>query len=150
MLNYFINNLQCPRHGSTSSLSTNLFICVFHALTYAFASTNDALPSSLIDLNVSLNQNNGRVRSWGHVPWLATLWGRGVCWNFEMGLWRMPKWDYEEWQALNHSHEHAQNQTRSWLVHSWSTFGARISHGQIRTHKTHHNLDLGEATTFPL
>jgi hypothetical protein len=25
-----------------------------------------------------------------------------------------------------------------------------MSHGQIRTHKTHHCLDLGEATTFPL
>jgi hypothetical protein len=35
-------------------------------------------------------------------------------------------------------------------VHSWSTFGARMNHGRIRTHKTHHNPDLGEATTFPL
>ncbi len=42
------------------------------------------------------------------------------------------------------------NQTTSWLMHSWSTFRARISHGQTRIHKTHHNLDLGEATTFPL
>ncbi len=29
-------------------------------------------------------------------------------------------------------------------------FGAQMNHGQTRTHKTHHNLDLGEATTFPL
>jgi hypothetical protein len=38
-------------------------------------------------------------------------------------------------------------------MHSLSTFGARTSHGQIRTHKTHkthHDLNLGEATTFPL
>ncbi len=35
-------------------------------------------------------------------------------------------------------------------MHSWSTFGPRMSHGQTRTHKTHHGLDLGEATTFPL
>jgi hypothetical protein len=35
-------------------------------------------------------------------------------------------------------------------MHSWSTFGARTSHGQIRTHKTHHGPNLGEATTFPL
>jgi hypothetical protein len=35
-------------------------------------------------------------------------------------------------------------------VHSWSTFGARTSHGQTWIHKIHHNLDLGEATTFPL
>jgi len=28
--------------------------------------------------------------------------------------------------------------------------GARTSHGQTRTHKIHHGLNLGEATTFPL
>jgi len=32
----------------------------------------------------------------------------------------------------------------------WTTFGARTSHRQTRTHKTHHSLDLGEATTFSL
>jgi hypothetical protein len=37
-----------------------------------------------------------------------------------------------------------------WLVHSWSTFGARTNHGQIRTHKTHHGPELGEATNFAL
>jgi len=35
-------------------------------------------------------------------------------------------------------------------MHNWSTFGARTSHGQTRIHKTHHDPDLGEATTFPL
>ncbi len=35
-------------------------------------------------------------------------------------------------------------------MHSWDTFGALMSHGQTQTHKTHHSLDLGEATTFPL
>jgi hypothetical protein len=35
-----------------------------------------------------------------------------------------------------------------WLVHSWSTFGLWTSHEQTWTHKTHHNLDLGETTTF--
>jgi hypothetical protein len=34
-------------------------------------------------------------------------------------------------------------------MHSWSTFGARMSHRQIRTHKIHHSPHLGEATTFP-
>jgi hypothetical protein len=44
----------------------------------------------------------------------------------------------------------------SWLMHSWTIFGARMNHGRIRTHKihkthkTHHDLDLGEATTFPI
>jgi hypothetical protein len=35
-------------------------------------------------------------------------------------------------------------------MHSLGTFGARISHGQTQTHKIHHELDLGEANTFPL
>jgi hypothetical protein len=35
-------------------------------------------------------------------------------------------------------------------MHSLSTFGAKTSHKQIRTHKIHHDLDLVEATTFPL
>jgi len=34
------------------------------------------------------------------------------------------------------------NQTTSWLMCSLSTFGAQ-------THKIHHGLNLGEATTFP-
>jgi hypothetical protein len=29
-------------------------------------------------------------------------------------------------------------------------FGARMSHGRLWTHKTHHGLNLGETTTFPL
>jgi hypothetical protein len=42
------------------------------------------------------------------------------------------------------------NQPTSWLVHNLSTFGARMSHGQIWIYKIHHGSDLGEATTFPL
>jgi hypothetical protein len=38
----------------------------------------------------------------------------------------------------------------SWLMHSWSTFGARANEAQTQTHKTHHGPNLGEATTFPL
>jgi hypothetical protein len=34
-------------------------------------------------------------------------------------------------------------------MRTWNTFGARMSHGQTRTHKIHHGLNLGEATTFP-
>jgi hypothetical protein len=41
------------------------------------------------------------------------------------------------------------NQKTIWLVHGLNTFGATKNHGQIRTHKTYHGLDLGEATTFP-
>jgi hypothetical protein len=35
-------------------------------------------------------------------------------------------------------------------VHNWNIFGARTSHEQTWIHKTHHDLDLGEATTFSL
>jgi hypothetical protein len=35
-------------------------------------------------------------------------------------------------------------------MQSWNIFGAKMNHGQIQTHKTHHGSDLGEATTFPL
>jgi hypothetical protein len=35
-------------------------------------------------------------------------------------------------------------------MHSWNNFNAQVRHEQTRIHKTHHNLDLGEATTFPL
>ncbi len=51
------------------------------------------------------------------------------------------------------------NQTTSWLMCSWSTFGAQTNHGHTqtpktsktsKTHKTHHDLNLEEATTFPL
>jgi hypothetical protein len=35
-------------------------------------------------------------------------------------------------------------------MHSWNIFGARTNHGQTWIHKTHHDPNLGEATTFPL
>jgi len=35
-------------------------------------------------------------------------------------------------------------------MHNWNIFGVRMSNRQIRIHKIHHNLDLGEANTFPL
>jgi hypothetical protein len=70
------------------------------------------------------------------------LRGRGACWSFRMGIGRM--------KNINYSHEPPQNQTRSWLMHSLTTFVAKTSHGQTRIHKIHHAPDLGEATTFPL
>jgi hypothetical protein len=47
-------------------------------------------------------------------------------------------------------HTNLHKPTRSWLMHGSSTFGAWTSHGHTWTHKTHHGLDLGEATTFTL
>jgi hypothetical protein len=61
-----------------------------------------------------------------------------------------PRWDYDEWKAGQLFTWIYTNQTTSWLVHSWSTFHARMSHGQTWIHKIHHGLDLGEATTFSL
>ncbi len=39
------------------------------------------------------------------------------------------------------------------IVHCWNIFGARTNHGHTqfhKIHKIHHDLDLGEATTFPI
>jgi hypothetical protein len=35
-------------------------------------------------------------------------------------------------------------------MHSLSILLVKTSHVQPRTHKTHHNLDLGKTITFPL
>jgi hypothetical protein len=72
----------------------------------------------------------------------STLKGREVCWSSEMGTRKSDKHQLLTWTCTN--------QTTSWLVHSLSTFGARKSHWQTQTHKTHHGPDLGEAPTFPL
>ncbi len=52
-------------------------------------------------------------------------------------------------KQFSYSLKSASNQPTRWIVLCWSTFGAKTSHGQPRTHKTHHGPDLGEATTFP-
>jgi hypothetical protein len=61
-----------------------------------------------------------------------------------------PRWGLRKLISNSITHRNQTNQTKSWLVHSWNTFGARTSHEQAWTHKTHHDSDLGEATTFPL
>ncbi len=58
--------------------------------------------------------------------------------------------DYDEGQADQLFTRTYTNQTTSWLVHSWSTFGAWMSHEQTWIRKTHHGPDLGEATIFAL
>jgi hypothetical protein len=100
---------------------------------------NDTFPTSFIDSNVSLN---GIVRSWGTFPGTQHFGGRGACWSSGMGTRKSDKH-----QLLTRT---CTNETTSWLMHSWSTFGAKMSHGQTQIHKTHHGLDLGETTTFPL
>jgi hypothetical protein len=87
-------------------------------------------------------KNNRRVKNRGTLLGSHHFEGRGACWNSGMRLGRMTSTYSLIWICTN--------QTTHWLVHSLSTFGARTSHEQLRTHKTHHALDLGEATTFPL
>jgi hypothetical protein len=57
--------------------------------------------------------------------------------------------DYEEWRANQLFTQTCTNQTISWLVHSWNTFGAQMNHGQTHTYKTHNGPDLAKATNFP-
>jgi hypothetical protein len=90
----------------------------------------------------SKGENSGRRRSWGTLFGSQHFGGRGVCWSFWMGTRKSDKHQLLIWTCTN--------QTTSWLVHSLNTFGTRMSHGQTQTHKTYHNLDLGEATTLPL
>jgi hypothetical protein len=85
--------------------------------------------------------NNKRVGSWGMFPSSQYFEDRRVCWSSEMGIRNIDKH-----QLLTRI---CTNQTTSWLLHNLNIFGARTSHGQIRTHKTHHSLDLGETTTLP-
>ncbi len=42
------------------------------------------------------------------------------------------------------------NERTSWLVCGWNTFGAQTNHVHTQIQKTHHDLNLGAATTFPL
>ncbi len=111
----------------TISLESKYFLPIWFHFTHVIFSTNldDAPPSSLIDSNVNMRQNIGRVRSWGHAPWLVALWGqRGVL---------------ELRDGTRKNDKHLITQTN---LHT--------NHGQTWTHKTHHGPDLREATTFPL
>jgi len=89
---------------------------------------------------MSSRWNNERIRNWSMLPGLQHFGVEGRA--------KALRRDYDEWQACQLFTRTYINQT-SWLVHSWNIFDARISHRQTQTHKTHHGLDLGEATTFP-
>jgi hypothetical protein len=53
----------------------------------------------------------------------------------------------DKWVTYSHRPTQTKQQVGYCIV---ATFDAQTSHGHARTHKIHHNLDLGEATTFPL
>jgi hypothetical protein len=75
--------------------------------------------------------------------WLATF--RGV-----EGRVGAPGWGLGWMTSRSITHMGLHKPNTSCLMHSWNTFGARTNHGQTQTHKTHHGLNSGEATTFPL
>jgi hypothetical protein len=82
-----------------------------------------------------------RKRSWGTLPGSQHFGGRRVCWSSRIKTRKIDK-------EFNYSHGPTQNQTTSWLIRSWSTFGAWTNHEQTHTHKIHHGPNLGKATTF--
>ncbi len=72
----------------------------------------DAPPSSLMDSTTSPKVNTTK-EGVGHVLWLATLQGKGVCWSSRIETRKIEK-------QINYSHKTYTNQT-SWLVRNWST-----------------------------
>jgi hypothetical protein len=67
-------------------------------------------------------------------------WVEGCVGALGWGLGRLTS------MSITHMDLHKSN-NKLVSVHNWNTFG---HHRQTRTHKTHHDLDLGEATIFPL
>ncbi len=68
--------------------------------------------------------------------------GKGACWSSGMGLGRTTS------SSLIHTNLHKPN--NKLVIAESKQLGARTSHKQTQTYKTHHNPDLGETTTFPL
>ncbi len=90
----------------------------------------------------SQTKNNGRVRSRGMLPGLQHF-GRVEGCVGALG------WDQEELTSFTYSYGSAQNQHKvvsAQLEHFWCQDEPRATH----INKTHHSLDLGEATTSPL
>ncbi len=100
-------------------------------------------PELLNGLNYkSKGEDSERKRSWGALPSSQHFGGRRACCSSKMGLGRITS------KSITHTDLHKPN--KNWLMQNQSTFGAQMNHEQTPTHKTHHGLDLGEATTFPL
>jgi hypothetical protein len=63
---------------------------------------------------------------------------------------RTSKWGLGRVASGSIIHTDVHKPTTSWLVCSWSTFGARTNQRHTQIHKTHHGPNLGGVTTFPL
>ncbi len=102
----------------------------------------DAPPSSFMDSTVSPKVKTIKEKGNGaHFLSRNTSRVEGRAGISGLGLGRLTS------KSITHTDLH---KPTSWLVHSWSIFGAQTNHGQTWTHKTHHGPDLGEATTFLL
>jgi hypothetical protein len=108
---------------------------------------DDTPPSSLINSTMS-----PRWKQWKD----QELWVRSLANSTlrEKGRVGAPRWE-DKWESSKLFTWTCTNQTRNWLVHSWSTFGARTRHMQTRTshmqtwtHKAHRGSDLGWMSTL--
>ncbi len=59
-------------------------------------------------------------------------------------------WIRKNDKQINYSHRPTQTKQHVGQCIGENTFGAWTTHRQTQIHKTHHDPDLGEATTFPL
>jgi hypothetical protein len=88
-------------------------------------------------------ETSGKVRSSGHVPWFSALW-RG-----RKGMVELCDGTRKNWQAsITHTDLHKTN--TKWLVHSWSTFGARMNHMQLGFTKFTTTQTWGKSAPSPL
>jgi hypothetical protein len=83
---------------------------------------------------------------WAHSLARSTLGVEGCVGTPRWGLRRVTN------KSITHTDLHKPNNKLVcyWLVHNWSTFNTQMNHLQTQIHKTHHNPNLREATTFPL
>jgi hypothetical protein len=81
-------------------------------LSYVLTS-NDALPSFLIDSNVNLRWKQRKSKELGTLFGSQHFGGRGACWSSEMGIRKSDKH-----QLFTHTYT---NQTTNWLVRSCNT-----------------------------
>jgi len=103
-------------------------------------------PKLLERFKCKSQNENGRRRNYGMLLRLQHF-------ESKRGMLELRDGDWDEWKMDQLFIWICTNQTTSWLMHSWSTFGAQMNHEHTQTHKSHktcHSLDLGEATIFPL
>ncbi len=104
--------------------------------------SSDALPSSLIDSNVSLKWKQRKSKKLGHVIWLAILWGRRVCYSSGMGIKKSDKH-----QLLTRT---CTNQTTSWLMCNYSTLVHGRNTGEHKLTRFTTTQTLGRPPPSPL